>query len=666
LRVAGLLLSEHQQIGLMDIAAAQWKLGKLGKLTRIDVKLKQGADRNRFLRRLRDALPPGVVVEQPEGRAQSAATATRAYRVNLNVLALVALFTGGLLVLSTQSLSVARRRGELALLRVLGARRADVLRLIVVEAAGLGLAGAVLGIVVGWLLAALVLHWTGGDLGSGHFSGFAAQLHFDFFAASLHAVLGVTAAVAGSLPPALEAARTPPAQALKSGDEPAESRTGRPAVGGSLLVLTGAALTLLPAVNDLPLFAYASIACLLLGTIVLMPTLTRFLLARLPSRGSVTFQLALRQLASSPGKMAVSLAAIVAAVSLAVAMAIMVGSFRDSVTGWLERMLPADLYVRAGAGSEIALFTREDQERLRTLKGVRVVEFLRARQVMVDAQRMPVSLMARDFLHADPSLTLPLVGSPAASDSALPPLWVSEVAAGLYHWTPGMTVRIPLDGAEREFRVAGIWRDYGRQNGALLMDRRTYVAMTGDDSANDAGLWLDSAELSHQVSQAIVALWPAASGLETATPAEVRTLSLRIFDRSFAVTYGLEAAAVMIGLLALTGSIATQLAARRREFGMLRHVGMTRGQLNSMLIWEGALVNALGIAVGCTLGWLISLILIHVVNRQSFHWSMEMHVPWHTLVTFAASLLLLGVLTAAWAGRQAVLGATIRAVKEDW
>jgi putative ABC transport system permease protein len=239
------------------------------------------------------------------------------------------------------------------------------------------------------------------------------------------------------------------------------------------------------------------------------------------------------------------------------------------------------------------------------------------------------------------------------------------VAAGRLEWNTGTTVYIPIDGARRTFYVAGIWRDYGRQNGALLIDRRDYLAMTGDARANDAGIWLDLTQDMALVRQQITALWPAAIGLETATPAEVRSMSLRIFDRSFAVTYGLEAAAVIIGLLALTGSIATQLAARGREFGMLRHIGMARSQLNAMLIWEGVLVNALGIAIGCALGWLISLILIDVVNPQSFHWTMEMHMPWRTLVSFTFSLLLLGILTAAWAARQAAKNAAMQAVKAD-
>ncbi len=666
LRVAGLLGVAHQRVATMDIAAAQWKLQRPGKLTRIDLKLRAGADIHHFARTLQDQLPAGVVVEEPASRAHHAVAASRAYRVNLNVLALVALFTGGLMVYSTQSLSVARRRSEFALLRVLGVTRRGLLRMIVLEASLLGGAGAILGIALGWLIALLMLGWSGADLGAGYFADLRSGVHFDPWAALAYFSLGVVAAVAGSLPPALDCARSPPAIALRAGDDAGDAISPRALRAGVVLLALGGLFAFLPAVGGIPLFAYVAVACLLLGVITLLPAVVRFLLTRPVPVANVTPLLALRQLAFAPKKMAVGLAAIVAAVSLAVAMAIMVGSFRFSVISWLDRMLPADLYVRAGAGSEVGLFTPLDQRRIRAIEGVRTAEFLRVRQVLIDPRRAPITLLARDFLHADAARALPLVESPLAPDSQLPSLWVSEVAAGLLGWQAGMKVELPIESVDREFYVVGIWRDYARQNGALLIDRRDYIALTGDRNANDAGLWLDASTDVTKVARRVHSWWPEASGLETTTPGEVRALSLQVFDRSFAVTYALEGAAILIGLLALTGSVAAQLVTRRREFGMLRHLGMTRRQLSAMLIWEGAMVNAVGILIGCALGWVISLILIHVVNRQSFHWSMSVHMPWLILIGFALALAAFGVLAAAWAGRRVAYSDAVRAVKEDW
>jgi putative ABC transport system permease protein len=230
----------------------------------------------------------------------------------------------------------------------------------------------------------------------------------------------------------------------------------------------------------------------------------------------------------------------------------------------------------------------------------------------------------------------------------------------------GQVIELPLAGRTVRFMVAGVWRDYARQNGAVAVDRDLYVALTGDGVATDAALWLQAGAASEQMAEQIRAALAGGDRLEIAEPGEIRQLSLQIFDRSFAVTYALETAAIVIGLFGLSSSLAGQVLARRREFGVLRHIGMTRRQIAVMLGAEGAFTSGVGLLMGCVLGWLIGLILIHVVNRQSFHWSMELTVPWLKLAGFAAVMLALAVLTAMMSGRQAMGADVVQAVREDW
>jgi putative ABC transport system permease protein len=212
--------------------------------------------------------------------------------------------------------------------------------------------------------------------------------------------------------------------------------------------------------------------------------------------------------------------------------------------------------------------------------------------------------------------------------------------------------------------VAGIWRDYARQNGALLVERATYRALTGDEAANDAGIWVDPGAALSLVRAELERLAP--GGIELLTPGEVREISLTVFDRTFAVTYALEAAAILIGLIGLSSAIGAEVIARRKEFGMLRHVGMTRRQIATMLAAEGGAIGVVGVVTGGLLGFAMSLILIFVVNRQSFHWGMDLHVPWAALTVFAIAMVGLAAGTAALGGRQATGGDVVRAVKEDW
>jgi putative ABC transport system permease protein len=237
--------------------------------------------------------------------------------------------------------------------------------------------------------------------------------------------------------------------------------------------------------------------------------------------------------------------------------------------------------------------------------------------------------------------------------------------AQLYGFVPGTRVQLPLAGKPHEFVVQAVWRDYARQHGAIVIERQDYAKLTGDARANDAALWLAPGARAADAVRAIRRL-RGGEHLEFAQPGEVREVSMSIFDRSFAVTYALEAVAVLVGLFGLSSSLGAIVLARRREFGVLRHLGMTRREVGAMLAKEGGLLALLGAAAGLVLGALISLVLIYVVNRQSFNWSMDLHPPVFTLLALTVVLVGLAALTAWLSGREAMGMAPVRAVKEDW
>ena len=668
LSVAGLAEgSSGERYAVMDIAAAQDLFSRDGAISRIDLRVRPGASIAAVRARIASMLPPGVSVAPPQENAAATTRMSRAYRVNLNVLALVALFTGALLVFSTQALSVVRRRPYFALLRTLGMTRSALARWLVLEGALAGCAGAALGIAGGYAIAYAVLHVVGADLGAGYFRGVAPAIVVDPLAACAFVAAGIVVAALGSLAPAREAARARPAAALKAGDEQeAFARLRSPWPGLALLAI-GAAVTALPPVAGLPVFGYLSIALLLVGTLLLLPRIALASLARVRGGGSVAATLAIAQLRGAPGQAGVSLATIVASVSLMVSMAIMVASFRQSLDDWLVRVLPADVYLRAASAGDTAFLSPPEQRAIAAIPGIARIAFLRAQNVLLDPARPRVALLARDLPADDPGSALPLVGDAYLLRSGdPPPAWVSEALADLAGLQPGARLDIPVGSAIRTFVVAGVWRDYARQQGAIVIARPTYIAMTGDDKATDVAVWLAQDTTVAQLRDRIDASVPGAQRLTLATPGEIRSLSLRIFDRTFAVTYALLGVAVIIGLTGLSSSFGALVLARRREFGMLRHLGMTRRQVAAMLATEGLCVSAIGLAIGLALGFVMSVILVHVVNRQSFHWGMELHVPWLSLAGLAAVLLVAAVATTVASARQAMSGDVVRAVREDW
>jgi putative ABC transport system permease protein len=654
---------ERARFALMDIAGAQRAFERIGRINRIDLRLRPGVDVAAFRDRLRVELPGGVIAEQPEASVRRAATMSRAYRVNLNVLALVALFTGGLLVFSTQALSVVRRRAQLALLRVLGMKGRELMTMLVGEALALGVAGATLGLALGFVLAQAILDVVGADLGSGYFRGLTPRLRFDLLWAFGFFALGVAVALVGSLAPALEAARAQPAAALKAGDEQRVFERLRSVWPGLAFIAAGAALAAGPPIDGLPLLGYASIAALLIGTILLMPRLARAAFAAVRVR-TVPGRLALAQLRGAPGQSMLSLATIVASVSLLVSMVIMVSSFRHSLDEWLEHVLPADLYARTTGAGDAAYLTPRDQENLAGVPGVRRVAFTRVLSVRLAPDKPAVTVLARPMEAAN---LPPLVGESIGPRAGTPPpIWVTEAMVDLYGLELGKVVELPLGDRSHRFTVSGVWRDYVRTQGAALIERDLYVELTGDRTANDAAIWLDEGTDVAAVTQAIRSSVPGGENLDLAPPGEIRRRSIELFDRTFAITYVLELVALIIGLTGLSTSFGALVLARRQEFGVLRHIGMTRRQIGMMLAAEGFAVSALGLAVGLAMGWIISLILIHVVNRQSFHWSMDLAVPWAALAVFCVVMLTAASVTALASARGAMTDDAARAVKEDW
>jgi putative ABC transport system permease protein len=669
LRVQG-VLSEgtySQELGLMDIASAQWTFNQVGRLNRIDLRLTPGNDVDAFRRALGPHLPVGVLAVAPQVERDRAITVTRAYRVNLNMLALVALWTGAFLVFSTQSLSVLRRRRSLALLRALGVTRGQLQRALIGEGAALGVAGSFLGIILGVLFAAAVLRFLTGDLGNGQLRAVGASIRaaplpmFAFF------VMGTAVASIGAWLPARAAARQPPARTLKGGDGDYTAVARHSTYAGVALLGVGAALSRLPPVEGLPVFGYAAIAALLFGAVLLVPALTIKALSLAPHTRRIVLDTAVAQLRENVGLSTLSLASIIVSFSLMVAMAIMVYSFRVSFDHWLGKLLPADMQLREPFGSDTAFWSAADQAKLAAVAGISRIEFRRTRQLLLDPKRAPVTLIARGATAAQAAAELPLVRT---DKLPLPPnaepAWISEALQDLYGYKLGGQIDLPLAGRTRRFTVAGIWRDYARISGSVVISRQAYLAATGDDSANEGAVWLNTGASAALTEAALRARFARGDSLEILTSTALRERSLQIFDRAFAITYALEAIAVIIGLTGVSFAASSTALARRAEFGMLRHIGMLRRQIVGMLASEGILTSAFGVAYGLALGTALSLVLVYVINRQSFNWSIDLAVPAWQLAILSVTLIAAAAVTAVWSGRAAMSQDAVQAVREDW
>jgi putative ABC transport system permease protein len=229
----------------------------------------------------------------------------------------------------------------------------------------------------------------------------------------------------------------------------------------------------------------------------------------------------------------------------------------------------------------------------------------------------------------------------------------------------GDRLDLPVGDRARPFRIAGIWRDYARQQGAIVIELEDFRSFTGDSRTNDLGLFLEPGTAPETVMTAIRATLGERVS-EMILPGELRTMILGVFDRTFLVTYVMEAVAILIGLFGISTTFAALAASRRREFGILRHLGLRRRQIGTLLALEAALTAAVGVGIGLLAGGAVAVVLVEVINRQSFHWTMDIQVPIAVLVAFSLALILLAALAARLSGYQAMRQDAVLAVREDW
>jgi putative ABC transport system permease protein len=559
----------------------------------------------------------------------------------------------------------------------MGLSERERLHLVLAEALVLGAVGSLLGLLAGTGLAQAALKLLAGDLGGGYFPGVAPPLRFSVMAAVLYGSLGVAAALVGAWIPARQAQRLMPAQALKGLGHDSQ-RAGLPWAGPVLLAL-GAALAWAPPIGGIPLAAYLAVACLLLGGIACVPAGVSLMLHLTATPRVQTWLqhhplmlLATSRARHQRNNATIAVAGVVASLALSVALTVMVASFRQAVTGWLDTVLPADLYLRTSQGrsNDNAFLPPDLAASVATLNGVTRTEAQRVISLQIDPHQPSVTLIARPL--DNPAQSLPLVGE------LLPPMagevnvYVSEAMVSLYGARVGNAFTLPLPGHPAlRVQVRGVWRDYARQNGSVMMERADFERLSGDQRVNDISVWLrpgaQLAEVQQAIREAVAREHPGSESLlEMSSPGEIRAISMSIFDRSFAVTYWLQAVAIGIGLFGVAASFSAQVLARRKEFGLLSHLGLTRRQILTLVAGEGALWSTTGTLLGLGLGLAVSVVLVKVVNPQSFHWTMDLAPPWPRLAILCGVVLLAGSITAWLSARGTAAQDAARAVKEDW
>lgn len=628
---------------IMDIAAAQVALERQGFVDRLEVRLHDGVDLDEAERQVREFLPMGLTVQRPERRGEAVEKMLAAFHFNLTMLSSIALVVGLFLIYNTISVAVMTRRAEIGMLRTLGTTRGKIVGLFLGEAMLLAVLGALLGVPLGWLLAQGAVKLTATTVETLYVSHAAQVPGFAWVDLALAFLVALPLSVVAAARPAWEALRIPPVAAVRG----SEAVAGRGALSWSSIgIAVGCAVAgwwavRQPSVAGLPLWGYATAGFIVAGMTALTPAVLT-LAARLV-RGTlgrvfgIEGRLAAGQVGASTGRLSVSVAALAVSLALTLAIAIMVGSFRQTVMLWVNQGMGADLYLRPASpprATNLPSFSAETVVRLQQHPQVAAVDGYRALDIPYQDRMVKLGTGDYKLQIERAGVAMKTAGDPKellraalANDGVL----VSEAFAMRFNKREGDSITLMTAAGPVAFEIAALFYDYSNDRGTITMDHRLFARHFGESNPTHLALYLRPGADAEAVRQELVEQMQESRVL-IFTNAGLREEILRIFDGTFAITWALELIAIVVAMAGVAATMLTLILDRQEEIRLLRLAGAEASQVRRTVLIESGLIGAVSQGLGLVAGVLLSMVLIQVINPQSFGWSIQFHFPWWFVV----------------------------------
>lgn len=624
------------QILLADIATVQEVFSREGRLDRVDLIVEPG-ERDRVTAAL-EALPlPGATAGSPRARTKQVENLVRAFSLNLLALSFIAVFVGTFLIFNAVALAVVRQRRDIGVWRALGVTRGQVLGIFLAEGALLGLVGGVLGVALGAFGANLALHQVGRTLSALYLVAQTSRLWLDPGTLAAGLAIGLGSALVSALAPALEAARTRPGATLRQGSSIEASRPRYGAIGaaGALVLAAGGAAAAWTLAARQPLGGFAAAFLVLAGFSLLAPLWTlacERIASPVARRFGIAAALGSRAVRENAARASVVIAAVMVAVGMLVALSVMVGSFRTTVDTWITQSIRGDLYVEPVGHRTSGRATALDPalvEGARRLPGVAAVDTYRATSLTVDGRLAMAVGIDFDvqrrfgrlrFLSGEDSREV------LARALAQGGVIVTESYAHRHRVGAGDTLALPVPAGTVRLSIVGVFYDYSTDAGAVLMDRGTYARLWGDDRTESLAIYLEPGTDADRVRSAFLALAGPGVLLSVTPNQALRNRVLSVFDQTFQITWVLQTIAVFVSVLGVISTLTTLVLQRRREFAVLRAAGARRRQVRTLVLVESAVLGTSGALLGCVAGLVLAWLLVHVINREFFGWSIQMTV----------------------------------------
>lgn len=658
----------NTRVAAMDIGFAQELLGRGPKISSVQLLLDDPGRAPELAEELAKLVPADVQILAPAQRSNQVQRMLAGFQLNLTALSMVSLLVGMFLIYNTIAASVVRRRAEVGILRALGASRAEVQALFLGEAAVLGLCGIAVGIVGGFLLAGTLVRAVAQTISSLYLALSIDAWHVTAGLLSLTFAFGLLSVLIAAWLPAREGARLDPIRALSLGTSLESHRLAVPrwnwlGLGALLLAALTSTLALL---TGPALLGFASALFVVVGFAFFAPLVTRFggaLAARL-TRQRIIFRLAAQNLWRSHQRNAVTVAALMAAIAMMGGVSIMIHAFRRTVEVWIARTVAADIYITPAANESAGARSFSPPQLIAQagrIAGVERVDTFRELGVNIRGERTSLAVVAGSKRD---NLTFIGPGNDRARQARLfdpRTVLVSEPFARRFRLWENDRVAIPTPGGVVEFVIGGVYFDYSRDSGVIMMARENFDRHWQDPRVFSFALYVAPGASLEAVADEMRAQAAPFGKFLVYSNRSLRERVFEIFDQTFQVTYVLRLIAVLVAVAGIFLGLTTLVAEREREIGVLRAVGASRGQIRGLILAESGLIGLVASALGVVAGLALSFVLTYVINKAFFGWTIQLTIPWtHVLATplwIVPASLLAGWLPAVRASRVPIASA---------
>ena len=639
---------------LMDIATAQASLAMQGRLSRIELIVPDDANSSALLAQVQQLFPPGTQIISTQSANQTLAQMTRAFRTNLSAMSLLALLVGAFIIYNSMSFSVVQRREMFGVLRVLGVTGKEINQLIYIEALVIGVVGTVFGILLGIIMSYGLL-------------SFVTQTVSDLYRVTEHAdlsvstssiikgiALGLGAALVAAYVPAREATTISPQRVMQKMQLESKTLLLLPRLlrWGVLVFLAGIVVLAL-AMKSLAI-SFAALFMLVIGYVLTVPQTVRYIIERLqPLLGrffGLKGRMAIHSVKRNLSRTSVAMAALIIAVATTLGTTIMIESFRGSVIAWIDDSMQADVYVSMPRVDRYVATMSLDESLISSLSELEQVKYVsKGRRVSLQSHAGEIELIALELPQKSLAGFKLIEGEQLAAWQAFSQqdaVIISEPYAYRHHLSLGDTLILPTQLGDRSFDVVGVYSDYASERGRVVVSLDKYRHYWHDDGISTVGLYLNDGANVERLVDNLRQLLPAETPLTVSTREGIREATIAVFDRTFAITEVLRIVTIFVAFVGILSALIVLQLERGREFAMLRAIGFTPKELWKLVVSETALIGAFVGLISLPLGILLSMILVHVINRRSFGWSMDLMMDISQLM----SALLLAVIAALLAG----------------